>query len=209
MKTAVTHLLLSAFTMLLLACTHSVTEAQSDDAIVDPDDAKLVFSSLEIDQTNRGIININGYDRHFSVTFPTSYDNGVTYPVVLFFHGCMCGPNVTDETILRYLDWKPRLESYREDFITIKVSAFSEKKPTVPQEVDGGGARGMWFWHEGFESERDDFAFVHTLLKALLASSNINIDPENIFGVGHSSGAIFLISFVLGGPDRSNRCQLE
>ena len=200
MKTAVTHLLLSAFTMLLLACTHSVTEAQSDDAIVDPDDAKLVFSSLEIDQTNRGTININGYDRHFSVTFPTSYDNGVTYPVVLFFHGCMCGPNVTDETILRYLDWKPRLESYSEDFITIKVSAFSEKKPAVPQEVDGGGARGMWFWHEGFESERDDFAFVHTLLKALLASSDINIDPENIFGVGHSSGAIFLISFVLGGP---------
>jgi len=25
---------------------------------------------LEVDQTNRGTININGYDRHFSVTFP-------------------------------------------------------------------------------------------------------------------------------------------
>jgi poly(3-hydroxybutyrate) depolymerase len=58
----------------------------------------------------------------------------------------------------------------------------------------------MWFWHEGFESERDDFVFVHTLLKALRSSSEINIDPENIFGVGHSSGAIFLISLVLGGP---------
>jgi hypothetical protein len=38
------------------------------------------------------------------------------------------------------------------------------------------------------------------LLKELQSSSDINIDPENIFGVGHSSGAIFLLSFVLGGP---------
>ena len=89
---------------------------------------------------------------------------------------------------------------YKEDFITIKMSAYSEKKPEVPQVVDEGGARGMWFWHEGFESERDDFVFVHTLLKALRSSSDINIDPENIFGVGHSSGAIFLISYALGGP---------
>ena len=40
--------------------------AQSDRGIVEPtkqpDDAKLVFSSLEVDQTNRGTININGYD---------------------------------------------------------------------------------------------------------------------------------------------------
>ena len=200
MKIAVTLFLLSSFTMLLVPCA----QAQSDKGIVEPtehpDDSELVFSSLKIDQTNRGTIKINGYDRHFSVTFPTSYDDGVTYPVVLFFHGCMCGRNVNDETVLRYLDWKPRLEPYREDFITIKVSAFSEKKPAVPQGVDEGGARGMWFWHEAFESERDDFLFVHELLKALQSSSDINIDPENIFGVGHSSGAIFLISFVLGGP---------
>jgi poly(3-hydroxybutyrate) depolymerase len=90
------------------------------------------------------------------------------------------------------------LEPYKEDFIIIRMSAYSEKKPAV--RVDDGGARGMWFWHEGFESERDDFAFVHTLLKALQSSSDINIDPENIFGVGHSSGAIFLLSYVLGGP---------
>jgi poly(3-hydroxybutyrate) depolymerase len=128
MKRAATNFLMSGFTMLLLACAHSVTEGS-----VDPHGAELVFSNLEIDQTNRGTISINGYDRHFSVTFPTSYDDGVAYPVVLFFHGCMCRPNVTDETILRYLDWKPRLEPYREDFITIKVSSFSEKKPAVPQ----------------------------------------------------------------------------
>jgi len=193
MKTVVTLFLLSGCTMLLLACTMVEPPGQ-------PDDARLVFSSLEFDQTNRGTININGYDRHFSVTFPTSYDKGETYPVVLFFHGCICRPDATDETVLRYLDWSPRLEPYREDFIIIKMSAFSEKKPKTPQEVDGGGARGMWFWHEGFESDRDDFLFVHTLLKALQSSSEINIDPENIFGVGHSSGAIFLISFVLGGP---------
>ena len=164
------------------------------------DGTELVFSSLEIDQTNRGTININGYDRHFSVTFPTSYDNEEAYPVVLFFHGCMCGANVTDETILSYLDWKPRLEPYEADFITIKMSAYSEKKPDVAQDVDEGGARGMWFWHEGLESERDDYAFVDTLLTELLSSSDINIDPEKIFGVGHSSGAIFLLSYVLGGP---------
>jgi poly(3-hydroxybutyrate) depolymerase len=179
-------------------------EAQSDDGVVEPteqsDDAKLVFESLELDQTNRGTINIAGYDRHFSVTFPTSYDNGVPNPVVLFFHGCMCGPDVTDETVLSYLDSKPRLEPYKDDFIIIKMSAYSEKKPDVPQGVENGGARGMWFWHEAFESERDDFAFVHMLLKELQSSSDINIDPENIFGVGHSSGAIFLLSFVLGGP---------
>ena len=178
--------------------------AQNDREIVElttqPDDAKLVFSSLELGQTNRGTVNINGYDRHFSVTFPTSYNNDVAYPVVLFFHGCMCRPDLTEEAILSYLDWAPRLESYTEDFITIKMSAFSEKKPEVPQGVENGGARGMWLWHEGLESERDDYAFVDTLLEELQSSSDINIDTENIFGVGHSSGAIFLISYVLGGP---------
>jgi len=188
MKNAVTVFLLSGVTVLLLACTPA------------SDDTKLKFSSLELDQTNRGSININGYDRHFSVTFPTDYDNSVAYPVVLFFHGCMCRPTHTEEIIKSYLDWKPRLDSYKDDFITIKMSAFSEKKPEVPQEADEGGARGMWFWHEALESERDDYAFVDTLITELLSSSDINIDPENIFGVGHSSGAIFLLSYVLGGP---------
>jgi len=200
MKIAVTLFLLPGFTMLLLASTQ-VFPDESDNGIVEPtkqrDDAKLVFSSLELDQTNRGTININGYDRHFSVTFPTSYNNDVAYPVVLFFHGCMCRPDFTEERILGYLDWAPRLESYKEDFIVVKMSAFSEKKPEVPQGVEDGGARGMWFWHEGFEAARDDYAFVDTLLEELQSSPVINIDPENIFGVGHSSGAIF-------SPSRTN-----
>ena len=78
------------------------------------------------------------------------------------------------------------------------MSAFSEKKPVV--QAENGGARGMWFWHEGLTSDRDDYAFVDTLLEELLSSSDISIDPEKIFGVGHSSGAIFLLSYVLGGP---------
>ncbi len=173
---------------LLLACAHVSA------------DTNLVFAGLELDQTNRGSININGYDRHFSVTFPTAYDKSKAYPVVLFFHGCMCSPSHTEETIKSYLDWKPRLGSYKDDFITIKMSAFSEKKPELSQGVDKGGARGMWFWHEALASDRDDYAFVDTLLTELLSSTDINIDPENIFGVGHSSGAIFLLSYVLGGP---------
>jgi hypothetical protein len=71
---------------------------------------------------------------------------------------------------------------------------------TAITEVNEGGARGMWFWHESLESDRDDYAFVDTLLTQLLSSSDINIDPQNIFGVGHSSGAIFLLSYVTGGP---------
>ena len=197
-KTTVTLFLLSGIMMLLSACT---PESASEGTAV----AELEFSGLDLNQTNRGTININGYDRHFSVTFPAAYDNAETYPVVLFFHGCRCRPDFSDAAILSYLDWSPRLDPYREDFIIIRMSAWSEKKPEVPQEVAGGGARGMWFWHEGFESERDDYAFVDSLLDALLASSDINIDPENIFGVGHSSGAIFLMSYVLGGPiDLSN-----
>ncbi len=196
-------ILLSGITMLSQACTQESSD-KNHNGIVEPtkqvDDTKLVFSSLEFDQTNRGNININGYDRHFSVTFPTDYDKNKAYPVVLFFHGCMCRPSFTEQAIKRYLDWRPRLESYKNDFITIKMSAFSEKKPDVPQEVSEGGARGMWFWHEGFESERDDYLFVDSLLTELLSSSDITIDPENIFGVGHSSGAIFLLSYVLGGP---------
>ena len=182
--------LLSLSMMLMPACT----EVSPDD------DTQLVFPSLEIDQTNRGTIHINGYDRHFSVTFPTSYNRAEAYPVVLFFHGCMCRPTVDDERVLSYLDWSPRLEPYRDDFIVVRMSALSEKKPEVALAPEDGGARGMWFWHEGFEEERDDFAFLHTVLKALLSSSDINIDPDNIFGVGHSSGAIFLLSYVLGGP---------
>ncbi|MFT5315756.1 MAG: poly(3-hydroxybutyrate) depolymerase [Candidatus Krumholzibacteriia bacterium] len=198
-----TLILLAGVTMLLLACTQE-TPDENGSGIVElakqSDEAMLVFSSLQFDQTNRGTIKINGYDRHFSVTFPTSYDKSKAYPVVLFFHGCMCRPSHTEEIIKGYLDWNPRLESYKDGFITIKMSAFSEKKPETPQDVDEGGARGMWFWHKGFESERDDYAFVDTLLTKLLSSSDINIDPENIFGVGHSSGAIFLLSYVLGGP---------
>ena len=38
------------------------------------------------------------------------------------------------------------------------------------------------------------------MIKSLQSSPDIKIDPDNIFGVGHSSGAIFLLSFVLGGP---------
>ena len=89
--------------------------AQNDNGNVEPknqpNDTELVFSSLELDQTNRGTIDINGYDRHFSVTFPTAYNNDVAYPVALFLHGCMCRPDFTDEAILNYLDWAPRLES--------------------------------------------------------------------------------------------------
>lgn len=192
-----------AVTLFLLACTQVSADA-SERVNVEPaiqsEDSKLVFSSLELDQTNRGSININGYDRHFSVTFPSAYDKNKAYPVVLFFHGCMCRPELTEEDILSFLDWKPRLESYKDDFITIKMSAFSKKKPEVHQAVDNGGSRGMWFWHEALASDRDDYAFVDTLLEELLASSDINIDPQNIFGVGHSSGAIFLLSYVLGGP---------
>jgi poly(3-hydroxybutyrate) depolymerase len=161
---------------------------------------RLAFSSFELDQTNRGTIDINGYDRHFSVTFPTSYNNENAYPVILFFHGCMCRPDFSDEAILNYLDWAPRLDSYKEDFIVVKMSAFSEKKPEVPQDVEDGGARGMWLWHEGLDSERDDYTFVDTLLEELDLAPEINIDPESIFGWGHSSGAIFLMSYVLGGP---------
>ncbi|MDH3468105.1 MAG: hypothetical protein OES26_19730 [Gammaproteobacteria bacterium] len=203
MKMAVTLFSLSGFTMLLLACAQVsavASEIGNAEPEKQPDDTKLVFSSLELDQTNRGSININGYERHFSVTFPTAYDKNKAYPVVLFFHGCMCRPDFTKESILSFLDWAPRLESYKDDFITIKMSAFSEKKPEVPQEVDKGGARGMWFWHKGFEAARDDYAFVDTLLTELQSSPDINIDPQNIFGVGHSSGAIFLLSYVLGGP---------
>jgi poly(3-hydroxybutyrate) depolymerase len=203
MKNAVTLFLLSGVMVLLLACTQ-VPPDENGNGIVEPtkqsDDAKLVFSSLEFDQTNRGSININGYDRHFSVTFPTAYDKDKAYPVVLFFHGCMCRPSHTEEIIKSYLDWKPRLDSYKDDFITIKMSAFSEKKPEVSGGVEEGGKRGMWFWHEALASDRDDFTFVDTLLTQLLSSSDINIDPQNIFGVGHSSGAIFLLSYVLGGP---------
>ena len=143
MKAVVTLFLLPGITMLLLACAQA------------SDDTKLVFSSLEFDQTNRGSIKINGYDRHFSFTFPTSYDKNKAYPVVLFFHGCMCRPRHTEEIIKSYLDWKPRLQSYKDDFITIKMSAFSEKKPEVSQGVEGGGVRGMWFWHEALASDRD------------------------------------------------------
>jgi len=93
---------LSGFTMLLLACT--AVEPPNVEPGEQSGDAELVFSSLEVDQTNLGTIRINGYDRHFSVTFPTSYDVGEPYPVVLFFHGCICRPAATDETVLKY-DW--------------------------------------------------------------------------------------------------------
>ena len=154
-------------------------------------DATLEFSNFDTGQTNRGTIRINGHDRHFSITLPSSYNSAQTYPVVLFFHGCMCKPEYTKEKILSYLDWRPSLQSYENDFIVIKMSAYSDKKM---ESGDGG----MWLWHEGLD--RDDFIFVDNLIKALKASPDIRIDPDNIFGVGHSSGAILLMSFVLGGP---------
>lgn len=203
MKTFLSLLVLPGVVVSLLACAQMSPPEDGNKTVESArktSDSKLVFSSLELNQTNRGTININGYDRYFSVTFPTSYDRTVAYPVVLFFHGCMCRPGLSEQEIKSYLDWDPRLESYKDGFITIKMSAFSSKKPKVSQGVEGGGSRGMWFWHEGFESERDDYAFVDALLSELLVSPDINIDREQIFAVGHSSGAIFLLSYVLGGP---------
>ena len=199
-------LLLAGSMMVSPACTQVSPDESQDSGTRTPtsssqsDHAELVFASLDVEQTNRGTIKVNGYDRHFSVTFPTEYDSRKAYPVVLFLHGCMCRPTFDDEAVLRFLDWQPRLDPFRSDFIVVKMSALSEKKPEVPQGTENGGARGMWFWHEGFESERDDFHFVHAVLNGLLSSSDINVDPDNIFGVGHSSGAIFLLSYVLGGP---------
>ena len=210
MKIAATLFLLSGITMVLLACSQVSTDSSENvnvEPAIQPDDTNLVFSRLELDQTNRGTININGYDRHFSVTFPTAYDSSVEYPVVLFFHGCMCRPSHTEEMIKSFLDWEPRLESYRDDFITIKMSAFSEKKPEVPQDVSEGGARGMWFWHKGLEAERDDYAFVDTLLDELLASSDINIDPQNIFGGRPFIGGDLLALVRTRRSNRSDRCQ--
>jgi len=99
----------------------------------------------------------------------------------------------TKEDILGYLDRLPDFTTYPEnEFIVIKLSAYSEKK-------DRPTDRGKWFWHEGL-SDRDDFIFVHALIKALQASPDIKMDSDNIFGIGHSSGAIYLLTFVLGGP---------
>ena len=103
------------------------------------DQTDLAFSNLPIGQTNRGTIDINGHTRHVSVTFPTSYDNAKTYPVVLYFHGCMCKPEYTKEDILGYLDRLPDFTTYPEnEFIVIKLSAYSEKK-------DRPTDRGKWF----------------------------------------------------------------
>ena len=99
--------LLSGSMMLLPACSRVSPDESRDSGTPTPasssqsGDAELVFSSLDIDQTNRGTVNINGYDRHFSVTFPTSYNRDDAYPVVLCFHGCMCRPTVSDEGVLR------------------------------------------------------------------------------------------------------------
>ncbi len=59
MKIVVTLFLLSGVTMLLLACTQVSTDASENGNVepaIQPDDMKLVFSSLELNQTNRGSI---------------------------------------------------------------------------------------------------------------------------------------------------------
>ena len=77
--------LLSGSMMLLPACTQGSSDESRDSVTPTPvsssqsDGAELVFSSLDIDETNRGTVNINGYDRHFSVTFPTSYTVSYTH----------------------------------------------------------------------------------------------------------------------------------
>ena len=93
------------------------------------DQTDLKFSNLSIGLTDKGTVDINGYTRHFFVTFPTSYDNAKTYPIVLYFHGCICKPEYTKEDILGYLDRipDPTMDPGNE-FIVIKLSAYSEKK---------------------------------------------------------------------------------
>ena len=73
----VAHFLLSGSMMLLPACSPASSDASRDSGTPESSaqsaDAELVFASLDVEQTNRGTVNTNGYDRHFSVTFPTSY----------------------------------------------------------------------------------------------------------------------------------------
>ena len=148
----------------------------------------------------------------FSVILPKGYDPSKSYPVVFRFHGAMSTNPlcVVDAPSFEYTSTagqglkfcRPKsLEQFqRSGFIFVNMSSYSKAKLT--------SLRGKWLWHAAF-SNREDFVFVHHAIKKLIASKVVNIDKNKMFARGHSSGGLFLYSFVLGGPDYLRGVRLQ
>ncbi len=168
-------------------------------------DCLFLLPTLEEGQFNRGTININGNIRHFSIAFPPGATRMNSYPIVIDFHGSYVNQRANENFVNGALEkgW-PKFEHFLDrGFIVLKISSYSDKK----QAADVG----KFLWHEKYDNDRDDFLFVHKLIKQLLASEDIpfKIDSSSIFGTGFSSGGIFLYSYVLGGPTDQDQVELN
>lgn len=136
-------------------------------------------------------MSVDGHERRFSVILPKGYDPSKSYPVVFRFHGAILN-NKLCALYSPSFCVPPNLKLLQNSgFIVVSMSSYSQSKRER--------LRGTWLWHAAF-SNREDFVFVHHAIKKLIASKVVNIDKNKMFARGHSSGGLFLYSFVLGGP---------
>ena len=70
---------------------------------------------------------------------------------------------------------------------------------TPHSAVESGSTNHRWMWQD--DDDRTDYQFITDLVAHLV--DNVKVDASRVFAGGHSSGGIFLYSFVSGGAGSS------
>lgn len=126
------------------------------------------------------ITTLDGLEREYILTVPSSYDAGTATPLLFNFHG------FTSTALAQYV--------YSELFQTAEAEGFILVTPQGTLNNDG-----VPFWNTGAGAP-DDVSFVDQLLTSL--QSQLCIDPTRVFSTGLSNGG-FLSSRL--GCDLSDR----
>ncbi len=125
-------------------------------------------------------LNYDSLIREYEIHVPQGYDNQVSTPLVLNFHG---GAGNIDNA-KKGTQMSP--VSDKEGFIVVYPQASGEK--TVR-----GITRGSWnairCCGTGKENNVDDVGFIRELVKEV--SKKVNIDQKRVYAIGHSNGAAF------------------
>lgn len=133
---------------------------------------------------------VDNHERWFSYKTPTSRQDQQKSPVLFSFHGG--GANFTkDEQGLIASDALNMIESW---VSLVDIYSYIIVVPYGSLEEESG--KGRWFWKDG--DHRNDYLFIEVLLAWL--EKKFSIDKSRVFGTGHSSGGIFLYSWLSGGP---------
>ena len=149
---------------------NSIPEDVGPNDVLDEIENPWSFPSESLTQSFTDI-NVNGEDRQFRLSAPSS-DAGTLLPVIIAFHG---GGGRTED-----FQQQNQFDQLGEDEKFIMVYAISEEDRTA--------AEGEWYLNTAATS-RDDNNYVEQILENL--TSSYCIDEDRLYGIGYSLGSMF------------------